>query len=208
MRKYKYDADQVMFTSDTHFGHANIIQYCNRPFKDVEEMDAVLIDNWNEAVTPDQVVFHLGDFTFHGKRNVPNLLNRLNGRVILIQGNHDKPSTLQHFKDVHDIAEVKIKDREQLIVMCHYALRRWNHSFRGAWHIYGHSHGTLDTDWYKKTCDIGVDSWGYKPVSFHQLQKEMGQHGAETVDDLNDAFIRTYGKDVNLLRRHDESADR
>ncbi len=198
MRKYKYDADKVMFTADTHFGHDNIIKYCDRPFKDAGHMDVELIANWNEAVGPDQVVFHLGDFTFHGKRNVPNLLNRLNGEVILIQGNHDKTNTLRHFKDVHDLAEVVVED--QRIVMCHYAMQRWNHSFRGSWHIYGHSHGTLAPNWGRKTCDIGVDSWGYKPVSFHQLKKEMVMHGEETVDDLNSAFIQIYGEDADLLK--------
>lgn len=198
MHKYKFDADEVMFTADTHFGHDNIIKYCNRPFRDTYHMDEILIEYWNEVVDEDQVVFHLGDFAFKKKGNIPNLLNRLNGDIVLIQGNHDHSKDLKHFKKLHDIAEVVVG--EQRIIMCHYAMTRWNHSFRGSWHIHGHSHGTLAPDWDRKTCDIGVDSWGFKPVSFFQLQKEMVMHGAETVDDLNASFIQTYGKDADLLK--------
>jgi calcineurin-like phosphoesterase family protein len=116
---------------------------------------------------------------------------------VLIQGNHDRPSDLQHFKNVHDIAEVEIGG--QRIVMCHYAMNTWNHSFRGAWQIHGHSHGTLTPNYDRKICDIGVDSWGYKPVTFHQLQAQMRMHGRETVDDLNNGFTTTYGKEADLL---------
>lgn len=198
MRKYKYDADKVMFTADTHFGHANIIRFCDRPYKDVNHMDEMLLLNWNEVVGQDQVVFHLGDFSFKGKRNIPNLLNRLNGKVILIRGNHDHSGDLKHFDEVHDLAEVEVE--RQRIIMCHYAMKVWNHSFRGSWHIYGHSHGTLAKDWNRKTTDIGVDSWDYQPVSFHQLQAEMRQHEGETVNDLNDGFINIYGKEADLLK--------
>ncbi|GAF90840.1 unnamed protein product [marine sediment metagenome] len=198
MRKYKYDADKVMFTADTHFGHDNIIKFCDRPYRDANHMDTELVANWNEVVDPDQVVFHLGDFSFKGKRNIPNLLNRLNGEVVLIQGNHDRPKDLHHFNSVHDIAEVEVEG--QRIVMCHYAMTTWNNSFRGAWHIHGHSHGTLMPNWDRKICDIGVDSWGYKPVTFYQLQAELAMHGRETVDDLNNGFITTYGKEADLLK--------
>jgi calcineurin-like phosphoesterase family protein len=181
MFKYKYDADEVMFTADTHFGHSNIIHLTRRPYKDVYHMDESLIAGWNEVVSPTQVVFHLGDFTHKGRQTIPNLLNRLNGEVILIQGNHDKDSHAKHYWAMHDIAEVQVEG--QSIVMCHYAMKVWNHSFRGAWHIHGHSHGKLPPDWNRKLCDVGVDAWGYKPVSFRQLQIEMLKHGDKSVTD-------------------------
>lgn len=75
--------------SDTHFGHENIIQYCNRPFKNVEEMDKILIKNWNETVSNKDVVIHLGDFAFCSKERAREICSELNGRKILIKGNHD-----------------------------------------------------------------------------------------------------------------------
>ena len=76
--------------ADTHFGHKNIISYENRPFKNVQEMDETLIRLWNEVVDYDDLVYVLGDFTLSRRKEViSNLVNRLNGRKILIMGNHD-----------------------------------------------------------------------------------------------------------------------
>jgi len=79
----------IFFTSDTHFGHENIIKYCKRPFKDAAEMDKVLIRNWNRVVGPNDLVYHLGDFAVGGGPAGP-YLDQLNGRIILIHGNHDE----------------------------------------------------------------------------------------------------------------------
>ena len=75
--------------SDTHFGHANIIKYCNRPFNSVEEMDAAMIKNWNEVVSNKDTVLHLGDFGLGSKEYIREIIGKLNGRKILIRGNHD-----------------------------------------------------------------------------------------------------------------------
>src|SRR5574344_1354629 len=63
---YKYDAEHTFFTSDTHFNHANIIRFCNRPFKDVNQMNEVLIENWNRVISQGETVFHLGVLCFGG----------------------------------------------------------------------------------------------------------------------------------------------
>ncbi|MEM9701635.1 MAG: metallophosphoesterase, partial [Planctomycetota bacterium] len=81
---------QIFFTSDTHFGHANVIKNCDRPFADVGEMDEALIANWNAVVGPKDVVYHLGDFAFRAKRKPREYLARLNGTVHLVKGNHDE----------------------------------------------------------------------------------------------------------------------
>lgn len=85
--KYK-DGSKIFFTSDTHFGHSNIIKFCNRPFKDAEEMDRVLIENWNNKVPEDGLVFHLGDFGWGGYQEYKKIRDQLNGKIILIKGNH------------------------------------------------------------------------------------------------------------------------
>ena len=80
---------KVFVISDTHFNHANVIKYCNRPFEDVEQMNETLIKNWNETVSNNDVVIHLGDVGFGKKEEIAAIIKRLNGRKILIKGNHD-----------------------------------------------------------------------------------------------------------------------
>ena len=81
--------DRIFFTADTHWGHRNIIRYCQRPFADVDEMNEALITNWNSTIGKDDIVFHLGDFAMGGSAEWCRLLERLNGRIYLILGNHE-----------------------------------------------------------------------------------------------------------------------
>ena len=85
------DGSKVFFTSDTHFGHQNIIRFCNRPWATIAEHDQALIDNWNDTVLEDAVVFHLGDFSYKGGGfpTIRNLKGLLHGQIVLISGNHD-----------------------------------------------------------------------------------------------------------------------
>ena len=84
----------IYFISDTHFWHRNIIKYTKRPFETVEQMNEHIIKCWNEVVSPDDVVYHLGDFSFGSSEQVANIIERLNGKIILIMGNHDKSRTV------------------------------------------------------------------------------------------------------------------
>lgn len=79
----------VWLYADSHFRHANVIKYCNRPFSCVEEMDETLINNWNTMVKPDDVVYHLGDFALANRERIRNIVARLNGHIVLVMGNHD-----------------------------------------------------------------------------------------------------------------------
>lgn len=80
--------------ADTHFGHKNIIQYCSRPFTDVNHMEDTIIQNWNRVVTNEDIVFHLGDFGLYVPEILPSIYKRLNGfKKFLIKGNHDKSVT-------------------------------------------------------------------------------------------------------------------
>lgn len=155
----------IYFTSDTHFGHKNIIKYCSRPFTDTKEMDEVMVARWNKNVGVDDEVYHLGDFALHP---MPEIRKRLSGKIYLIRGNHD-PEVNYGFEWIKDYAEIKVHD--QKIVLFHYGLRTWHHDLRGVWHLYGHSHGQLPA--YGKSLDIGVDSWHFTPVSFWELKKRM-----------------------------------
>ncbi len=177
-----HDPQKVWFTSDTHYNHANIIRYCNRPFQSAEEMNAKLVENWNDRVKPEDTVFHLGDFAFGKLTDWEDARKQLNGKIILIKGNHDKiqDGQIKHlFDDIYDYLEIKVKDSSidsgwQPIILCHYAFRVWNNSHRGAYHLYGHSHGTLPDDPCSLSFDVGVDCHNYAPLSYSDVQNIMG----------------------------------
>ena len=153
------------FTADEHYGHANIIKYCNRPFKSVEEMDATIIANHNKVVTSDDIVIHAGDFTFKYNSFFHKYFDQLNGLHTFVRGSHDHWMDRQY----HEIWEGKIKGQD--IVVCHYAMRRWAKSHYGSWNLHGHSHGQLESQ--GKQYDIGVDNNNFYPVLFDDLVEIM-----------------------------------
>ncbi len=81
------------FTADLHFGHGNILGYCSRPFADVEGMNAALVERWNDVVGPGDEVVVLGAFAMGRIAETLPLARRLNGRKVLLAGNHDRPSS-------------------------------------------------------------------------------------------------------------------
>ena len=88
--KYEFSSnDKLFFTSDTHFGHANILKYCNRPFTNIQEHDEEIVKRWNEVVPEDGIVFHLGDIGFCSETYLRDILEKLNGKIYWIIGNHD-----------------------------------------------------------------------------------------------------------------------
>lgn len=198
----------IYFTSDTHFGHINIIKYCNRPFLfdyeldkdrlydqqniDVEKMDETLIKNWNAVVTAQDTIYHLGDFAFYkDQKKTRNVIRRLNGNKVLILGNHDKylePETLKMFNSVHLYYELNVPDEDvgkQMIVLCHYAMRVWNKSHHGSWMLFGHSHGTLPDEPNSLSLDVGSDCYGYTPISYDRIKKLMSKKTFQPVDRHN-----------------------
>lgn len=164
---------KTWFTSDTHFGHANIIGYCNRPFRSVGEMDAALAANWNAVVMPEDQVWHLGDFCYRGAKSPSSYLARLNGRKHLIWGNHDSAEArdADGWTSSQAMAEIAVGGRR--IVLLHYGMRVWSRSHHGSLHLYGHSHGSLPGD--SQSCDVGVDvpEWAYRPVSLTEIERHL-----------------------------------
>ena len=179
---YKFDGDRVFFTSDTHFYHANIINFCGRPFKDVEVMNETLIANWNSVVGPDDIVFHLGDFCLGGSAEWTNILNRLNGKIYLIVGNHDIKNLRQgyysHFE--HIAMQMHIEVGKQKIYLNHCPFLCYGGAYRDTWQLFGHVHASkqntgidaprlhmlLPTQY-----DVGVDNNNFTPVSFEQVKR-------------------------------------
>jgi calcineurin-like phosphoesterase family protein len=153
----------IFFTADEHYGHANIIKFCNRPFDSVHEMNKGIIERHNELVTPEDTVLHAGDFTLQS--NADKYIDRLNGRHVFLLGSHDK----WLFSNAPAILEKKIQG--QWVIACHYAMRVWARSHYNSWQVYGHSHGGLPP--VGKQWDVGVDNNDFYPISFDQLCKIM-----------------------------------
>lgn len=180
---YKFDGEGVFFTSDTHFNHANIIRYCNRPFADVDEMNETLIANWNSVVDKDDTVFHLGDFCLGGAAEWTKILDRLNGRIYLIVGNHDLKNMRQGFirRFEHVAMQMQIEIGKKTIYLNHYPFLCFEGGYRNdVWQLFGHVHSRpastgIDTDklqyLYSTQYDVGVDNNNFTPVSFARIKE-------------------------------------
>ena len=139
---FKFDGSRVYFTSDTHFNHTNIISYCQRPFKNVDEMNERIIANWNEVVSEDDIIFHLGDFCLGGAAEWTRLLDRLNGKIYLIMGNHDRKNIRQGFMDrfEHVAMQMHIEVGKQRIYLNHYPFLCFEGGYKDVWQLFGHVH--------------------------------------------------------------------
>lgn len=170
------------FTSDTHFGHAKVLLYDNRPFTSIEQHDEVLIEKWNYNVKPTHTVYHVGDVGWSNKViDYEKLLSRLNGHKFLITGNHDQVAAkAKGWSGVYPYKEIKIN--KQHIVLFHYRMVVWNNSHYGSWALHGHSHGTLPVILTAKTLDVGTMLWNYRPINFDEVKAEMDKRTFEPVD--------------------------
>lgn len=176
---------EIFFVSDTHFGHTNIIKYCNRPFNNVDEMDEALINNWNAKVPKDGIVYHLGDFAWGSINYWEKIREQLNGEIILIYGNHDEKylnNKLMYklFKEV--TPQKKIWINKIPIYMNHYPFLCFGGSYKGlgsTWQLFGHVHSNprseegLDhkrlVNCFPTQYDVGVDNNNFTPISFDEL---------------------------------------
>lgn len=145
-------------TSDLHFYHEKIMTFCpnTRPWKDKNEMNEALIRHWNDLVGPDDVIFHLGDFSFSGMEATKKVLDRLNGHKIFIRGNHCKKVTPKLDVEWYDYLEVNFEGTK--VCMMHYPIASWNCAGRGSVMLHGHTHGTYKAK--GRIMDVGFDAQG------------------------------------------------
>lgn len=180
---FKFNAEHTFFTSDTHFNHANIIKFCNRPFKDVEQMNDVMIANWNSVIGKDDTVFHLGDFCLGGAAEWTKILDRLNGKIYIIIGNHDLKNIRQGFisRFEHVAMQMRIEIGKKRIYLCHYPFLCFEGSYKDdVWQLFGHVHTRRSNSGidagrlqylYPTQYDVGVDNNNFTPVSFGQVKR-------------------------------------
>lgn len=165
----------MFFTSDHHFSHTNIIQYCGRPFSSVEEMDEAMVWRWNQAVKPTDSVYFLGDFTLGNATLADSFLQRLNGKIYMLEGNHDKGWFRKNYFFGNKVQFLpplyKLNFDGQMIILCHYPMRSWQSSEHGSWHLFGHEHGRFAPQGL--SFDAGVDCNNFYPFSFEEVKTKM-----------------------------------
>lgn len=179
---------KIYFISDTHFNHKNIIKYCNRPFKNIEEMNKVLIENWNNTVTDFDTIFHLGDVALTNESEMKEIIPKLKGKKILIKGNHDKKSK-EFFRSVgfEIIPDNPLKLDTEKLILSHEPLAD-KEIPEGYINIHGHIHNnplhkinpTTNEMEYpeelyseKLHINVSVDVIDFKPISLEELLKKV-----------------------------------
>ena len=164
---FEISLDELV-TSDTHYGHNNVIQYCNRPFKDADHMDTVMA-SMHVATVQDRRYFHLGDWAFRGKNFKLGIKNRLTGYGVIVKGNHDPGrNNLVNdfgFKEAYLEAEGRFTETGQTFYMSHIPNKAMAQKYD--FHFCGHVHCLFAKD--ENVINVGADIWGYKPQTFRHI---------------------------------------
>jgi calcineurin-like phosphoesterase family protein len=170
------------FISDTHFDHTRVVEYCNRPYLTVLQMNEAMIYNWNERVRPGDTVFHVGDFHLGPRSRIAEFVNRLNGTKVLVKGNHDRSRTAMMNAGFDDVVKELWLQVGGTSLYLHHQPRRdtfWNS--RAEYHLCGHVH----TAWNRKgnIINVGVDVRGFKPVTLEELLADTEERYGNPDDD-------------------------
>ena len=172
----------IWFTSDLHFNHQNILTYesNSRPFQNINDMNEVLINNWNSVVKNTDTVYVLGDFMMGTLEEGRACIERLNGQIILIRGNHDTPKRLEMYKElgieVHDIFYLPYKGR--YFILCHFPIASEEfiqmviRDNSEVVNLYGHVHSNAPVGYKDGTYHVGVDTNRLTPISIEQIWNE------------------------------------
>lgn len=191
---------RIFVTADHHFGHENIIKFCDRPFSSAQHMDEWLIGKWNSVVSEDDMVLHLGDFTLTETETAVRYIRELNGRIAVL-GNvwhHDKRwlggsmtpcgevdvyqlttlcvgSVLPYVLPPIVVLEIDVgSEYAKAVTLCHYPLRHWDRQHYGGFHFHGHSHGQIEDE--PGRIDVGVDSHEFMPVPLGKAMYMVKDH--------------------------------
>ena len=177
---------RIWFTSDTHFYHANILKFCpkTRRGADATEMTELMIAAWNAKVGENDLVYHLGDVSFGNEEKTKSVLFRLNGKIILIEGNHDKSALSatckSRFTEIRQYFRTRIDGHD--VVMFHFPIFEWDKMHHGSFHLYGHVHGNSAVP--GRAMDVGVDMrpgadmapWSWDEVKEILSKREIRSH--------------------------------
>jgi len=160
---------KTYITSDLHFGHKNILKFCpetrGKYYGDIDYMRESMIEEWNNIVNEEDVVYILGDVCFGSAIKSAVIVNRLNGRLILVKGNHDH-EIIRHNKEFRDAFDsihdyLTIVYDGTFVVMFHYPIATFDKQHRGAVHFHGHLHGAVSGLEHYRVRDMGYDATGH-----------------------------------------------
>ena len=203
----------IFFTSDTHYNHKNIVRGTTewkqennpypvdrtRDFNTLEEHNTELVKSINSIVKPDDILYHLGDWSFGGHENIKKFREQLHCKEIhLIFGNHDQHiekagspyrelfTSTQHYLELNlRIDSMKSGQYGKTkICLSHFAHRIWNKAHHGAIHLYGHSHGTIED--FGRSMDVGVDTNNLYPYHLDEILEIMKNRKTPVVDHHNE----------------------
>lgn len=187
----KFSGSGLWFTSDSHFNHNSILKLCNRPFDTIEEHDQMLINNWNSVVSPEDTVFHLGDFCFGGAPKWKEIRQQLNGHIILIVGNHDDKNRTMGTDALFDYVsyQMRITVDGHTVYLNHFpflTFAHWNPEKYPKEHLHfalsGHTHirkgdTGFDAEFIKMYLptqyDVGVDFNNYTPINWEEINNKI-----------------------------------
>lgn len=153
----------IWVISDTHFGHRNIIGYCNRPFADENEMNEAMIERWNSVVKDGDIVYHLGDVYF-GEQG--RILHKLKGRKRLVIGNHDVGKDQYLLQNFNKIMAWRMFP-EYGLLLTHVPVHP-NSLFKVSKNVHGHIHNQLIDD--ERYVNVSVEQINYTPVHIETLK--------------------------------------
>src|SRR3989344_1963279 len=156
---------KIFITADHHFHHKNIIEYCNRPFKTVEEMDNIMTEKWNKKVGKDDLVIHLGDFALGNKEKVKETREKLNGTIVLIKGNHDRVN--EGFIVVRDSIQIGN------LLFSHRPIPKGEVP-KGCINIHGHIHEKESLS----GINVSVEKTDYEPIILEELEKKINERAS------------------------------
>lgn len=165
---------KIFFTSDLHFGHRAIVHFVNSDLKTLEAREKKIIENWNKKVGVNDTVYILGDLRMN-KCSCVDKLVALNGKKILVLGNHDflKPEEKKYFEEIVNYKELKINN--ELFVLFHYPIKDWNKKIHGSYHLYGHLHNTSTCKLLgdNNSLCVNTEFHDYTPVELSEVKEKI-----------------------------------
>lgn len=178
---------KTFLISDSHFNHSNIIKYCDRPFKDVEEMNKGMIEKWNSVVSKDDIVYHLGDFAFGKRSFIESIVQQLNGRIYLVLGNHDSHS----IKGYMECGFEKVYDKpiiyNDYFILSHQPIE-WLDQNGVFANIYGHIHNDPRYQWITaRSFNVSAEVLNFMPIEFDKVVEMMKQ-----MEEMKDSGFEYY----------------
>lgn len=163
---------KTYFISDTHFNHTNVIKYCNRPFETAEEMNNEIIKRWNSVVKKDDIVWFLGDWGMGGRNQIKSCIEKLNGKIRMIYGNHDNLplSFYQGCKNIEYVSKYPVVIKG-MFILSHAPME--NLEGTGFFNIFGHIH--TNEEYKTKTINsqcVCVERQNYFPIRIEEFDNK------------------------------------